>query len=285
MTQDKLVVALSETTYQVERPWGVRGTRFAGAVVSDVAVDSQGNAHVLLRYEPYARQAATPGIAVIAPDGTLLREMPLPEVSDGHGIAIGPGDEILVTDRDRHEIRILDADGRTLLCLGTRNRPGQPFSHPAGAAIHPSGDIFVADGYGHSLVHRFSADGRPLLRWGEPGTGPGQFTTPHDLAFGRKGEVIVCDRENNRIQAFDTEGRFLWQAGDLYHPMGIAVDAEGRILVTDQIPRLSLFSPEGRLIGRCRPVLNGGHGLALGAGGCILLAEIAENWVTRLAPR
>ena len=37
--------------------------------------------------------------------------------------------------------------------------------------------------------------GTLLKTWGSPGGGPGEFTTPHDLAFGRQGEVIVCDRD------------------------------------------------------------------------------------------
>ncbi|MBU8545395.1 MULTISPECIES: NHL repeat-containing protein [Roseomonadaceae] len=284
MIEERLVVALGAATYSVERPWALDGARYRGGRITDVAVDSQDGAHVLVRYDRYSDPTGLPVIVVVAPDGTVRRELVLPEVSDGHGIAIGPRDEILLTDRDRHEIRIMDPQGDTVLRLGQRNGPGKPFSHPTGAAIHPNGDIFVSDGYGNSLVHRFSPRGELLVTWGEPGAGPGQFTTPHDLAFGIKGEVIVCDRENNRIQAFDIDGKYLWEAGDLYHPMGIVVDPQGRILVSDQIPRLSMFSPEGKLIGRCRPVLNAGHGLARDGAGRILLAEIRDNWLTRLVP-
>ncbi len=55
------------------------------------------------------------------------------------------------------------------------------------------------------------------------------------------------------------------------------------ILVTDQIPRLSMLSPTGELVGRCRAVWNGAHGVSCNAGGDIFLAEMNPNRVTKLA--
>jgi sugar lactone lactonase YvrE len=45
--------------------------------------------------------------------------------------------------------------------------------------------------------------------WGEKGTGPGQFSTPHTIAADRNNNIYVGDRANRRIQVFDTEGKFL----------------------------------------------------------------------------
>ena len=45
--------------------------------------------------------------------------------------------------------------------------------------------------------------------WGEPGTGPGQFNTPHSIATDDEGNVYVADRGNGRIQIFDGDGKFL----------------------------------------------------------------------------
>ena len=66
-----------------------------------------------------------------------------------------------------------------------------------------------------------------IKTWGMPGTGAGEFSTPHDVAFGANGEVIVCDRENNRIQFFDLDGRFIREVGDLFHPMDVHVIPKG----------------------------------------------------------
>jgi peptidylglycine monooxygenase len=63
--------------------------------------------------------------------------------------------------------------------------------------------------------------------------------------------------------------------------MSLSVDGAGRIWVTDQVPRLSVLSGEGALVGRCRPVLNGAHGMALGDG-VVVLSEQTSPRVTRL---
>jgi peptidylglycine monooxygenase len=55
------------------------------------------------------------------------------------------------------------------------------------------------------------------------------------------------------------------------------------LLVTDQVPRLSMHAPDGRLVGRCRGVWNGGHGVAANARGDVFLAEMHPNRITRLA--
>jgi hypothetical protein len=53
--------------------------------------------------------------------------------------------------------------------IGERHQPNAPFNHPCDVAIAPSGDIYVADGYGASRVHRFNPNGELIGTWGEPG--------------------------------------------------------------------------------------------------------------------
>jgi DNA-binding beta-propeller fold protein YncE len=67
----------------------------------------------------------------------------------------------------------------------------------------------MTDGYGNARVHKFSADGKYLFSWGEPGTGPGQFNLPHAVWIARDGRLLICDRENNRVQVFDQNGKLL----------------------------------------------------------------------------
>jgi peptidylglycine monooxygenase len=65
--------------------------------------------------------------------------------------------------------------------------------------------------------------------------------------------------------------------------MDIFVDAAGYIFVTDQIPRLTMFSPDGTLLGRCKPVPIGGHGIWGDSSGNLYLSEVAPvNRVTKL---
>ena len=71
---------------------------------------------------------------------------------------------------------------------------------------------------------------------------------------------------------------------DFYHPMDIFQDAEQRVYVTDQVPRLSMLAPDGTLLARCRPVLNGAHGMWGDAAGNLYMAEMNPSRVTRLTP-
>ena len=120
------------------------------------------------------------------------------------------------------------------------------------------------------------------MSWGNPGAAAGEFTTPHAVWIDAENRVLVADRENNRVQVFDREGTYLTEWHDLYHPMDICGYINGSVLVTDQVPRLSLFSLNGRLIGRCRPALNGAHGAWADRHGNIFLAEMIPSRITKL---
>jgi sugar lactone lactonase YvrE len=86
---------------------------------------------------------------------------------------------------------------------------GGPFNLPTDIALTPSGDMFITDGYGNARVHKFAADGTHRFSWGEPGSAPGQFMLPHGVWIDRLGRVLVCDRENDRVQVFDQDGKLL----------------------------------------------------------------------------
>jgi peptidylglycine monooxygenase len=205
------------------------------------------------------------------------------EIVDGHMLACGPNGSIWVVDRDAHEVIVFDQAGRRQGSLGQRDQPGAPFNHPTDLAFAPNGDVFVADGYGASCVHRFREQTR-IGGWGEPGEADGQFSTPHAVCVMADGRVAVADRENSRVQIFAADGSHLATWRDHHKPMALATDNANNLLVTDQVPRLSLLSPDGVLLGRCRPVLNGAHGVACGPDGCIYLAEINPSRITRMVP-
>jgi peptidylglycine monooxygenase len=276
-----LHVALGDTLYRVERPFGVfeRGT----ALVSDVACDSRGHVFVLLRADPLVDRPA-PAVVELDPEGGVVCAIGEGIIADGHMLAIDAADRLFVVDRDAHQIVVLDRTGALLCTIGERHRPGRPFAHPSAVAFGPDGTLYVADGYGASRIHRFSPDGTPLASWGSPGNGPGQFTTPHGLWVLGDGRVLVADRENDRVQAFSATGDWLATWTDFPRPMDIWSDPTGAIYVTDQVPRLSRLGPDGTLTGRCRPVLNGAHGIAGDAAGRLYLAEVNPSRVTRLVP-
>src|SRR5262249_28137800 len=78
-----------------------------------------------------------------------------------------------------------------------------------------------------------SKDGKIAKRWGRNGTGPGEFDQPHTLAMDSRGRLFVGDRNNNRIQIFDQEGKFLDEWKQFSRPSGIFIDKQDVIYVTD----------------------------------------------------
>ena len=67
----------------------------------------------------------------------------------------------------------------------------------------------MSDGYGNSRVVKFSSTGKYIREWGTFGSNPGQFIIPHGIAIDQGNTIYVADRQNNRIQLFDSSGRFL----------------------------------------------------------------------------
>jgi sugar lactone lactonase YvrE len=74
-----------------------------------------------------------------------------------------------------------------------------------------AGNTYISDGYINSRVAKVDKDGNWIKSWGERGSGPGQFNTPHAIATDAEGNVYVADRGNHRIQVFDGDGKFLRQ--------------------------------------------------------------------------
>ena len=191
-----------------------------------------------------------------------------------------------IADRDAHQIIVFDLSGQRLLRIGDRHQPKweAPFNHPTRAAVAPDGAVFVADGYGNARIHEFSPEGDWRSSFGEIGAGPRQFMTPHSVIVDRERRLLVCDRENDRVQVFTRDGLWLADWKSLCRPMDLCEREDGVVLVTDQVPSVTAFAPDGARIDRARPSLNGAHGIALGRTGEIYLAEIEPSSVTKLIP-
>lgn len=275
----ELIVALGDRRYRVERPFGAWPAN--AGFVTDVAVDPRGHVFVLLRHDPLVHPD-DPRVIELAPDGSYLGAWGGDTIADSHMLTTDAAGHVIVVDRDMHEVIWFTASGARVKQLGLRGQPLSPFNHPTDVSVSAWGDIYVSDGYGAALVHRFSADGALIGSWGGQGSGDGQFVWPHAIWTFADGRVVVVDRTWNRVQVFDREGRHGQTWTDFYQPVGIWGDAEGNAYVTDMVPSLTRIAPDGTRTGRCRPVLNGAHGIFGTPEGDLLLAEGNPSRVTRL---
>ena len=133
-----------------------------------------------------------------------------------HRIKISPYDperHVWVVDDMRHQIFKFTNDGKrlvmTLGVAGVEGNDEKHFGRPTDIAWLPDGTFFISDGYTNTRVMKFDKDGKYLLKWGTPGTGPGQFNLPHAVDVDRNRRVYVSDRSNSRIQVFDENGKRL----------------------------------------------------------------------------
>ena len=277
MAKDDLVVAMGDRQYKIERRWCKPSGSEPFGFISDLVVDSDGNVHV-------GHRGTDSPVLVFDSSGTFVRSWGQGLIADAHYMSITENDLILLADRDAHQILAFDTDGDLQFRLGERHHPQwqAPFNHPTAASMSASGDIYVSDGYGNSVVHKFSRDGALLQTWGKRGDSSGEFTTPHCVWVDRSNRVYVADRENDRLQVFDSEGAYVAEWGDFYHPMKIYVDDRDLIFVTDQIPRISMLNASGELVGRCRGAIMGAHGLWGDSAGNLYMAELPPEEITRL---
>ena len=235
--------------YQVLERWEQLPQGFSFVEVAGVAVDKKDRVYVFNRGEH--------PVIVFDRDGKFVTCWGEGDFLRPHGIFIGPDDSVYCTDDYAHIVRKFTSEGKLLLTLGKRGEPsdtgvtnmdyrtiqrvGPPFNLPTNLALSPDGEMYVSDGYGNARVEKFSADGRLLLSWGEPGICPGQFHLPHGIAVDRHGRVYVADRENSRIQVFTPEGEFLTEWTDVARPCQLFIDAYDNVYVAEMGCRTGLF--------------------------------------------
>lgn len=267
---------MGDYVYEYHGDWArfARGEGFQ--TPSAVAVDSRDRVYVFQRQGP--------PILVFDRDGYLLNAWPRRrgELEDAHFVYVSPDDHVWLADRDSHQVLKYTTDGKLVMALGKRYEAAlqAPFNHPADVGVAPSGDVYVADGYGNSSVHRFSSRGVHISSFGSAGNGPGQFMVPHGVRVSNDGRVFVTDRENNRVQVFTAEGEYITQWTNFYRPAGIHIDANQVAYVTDHIPRFSVLNLDGELLARGR-TFEIGHNIYSDSRGDLYAADVQNQRIQK----
>ena len=285
----------AEYTYEVAEGWGKLPDGWSFKEAAAVGVDSKDNVYVFNRGEH--------PVIIFDREGNFLSSWGEGVFPRAHGVTMGPDDTIFLTDDGDHTMRHCTLDGKVLMTLGISGKPapfmsGDPFNRCTHLAIDPSnGDFFISDGYGNARVHKYSPDGKLLLSWGESGTGPGQFNIAHNIATDKDGWVYVADRENQRMQVFDRNGKFETQWINMAKPCGLFIDQSSELVYVGELgvaigpnsqayglgPRVSIMDTKGNTLARLGDGpegINPGqftapHGVCVDSHGDIYVGEVA----------
>jgi DNA-binding beta-propeller fold protein YncE len=207
---------------------------------------------------------------------------------------------VIVADYHNHRVEVLrlvvGADGISAhldfvrsLGSGRESAEGK-LNYPFGLALLQSNGgqqetVLVTEQF-NRRVSQFALDGTFVgifAGTGKKESDDGEFDDPRGITvLGSSGEVAVADYCKHRVQIFDSEGNYKRHFGtkgkeadgQLFSPSGLASDAHGNLLVTDDTKRLQVFSPEGKhLCTRSDLGLHGGlKGIAWSTGGEIAVA-------------
>ncbi len=285
-------VGAGKFTYTYIQDWAKMPTGQSLDTVSAIATDSQDRV--------YAFQRAEPPVVIFNRNGEFLSSWGNGNFVDPHGLFI-KDDIVYLTDREGSTAMRYTLDGKPLQIIGTLGeysdtgcevtgavcpRSAGPFNYITEMVPHPSGDLYISDGYRNARVHRFSKDGTLVSSWGEPGKGgPNEFHLPHSLVVGQDGRIYLCDRENSRIQVFSAEGEYITMWTDMQRPLDISQDLEGNFVISERVredggpAQMSVLDGEGNVLARWPS--RSAHGSWVDAHGDIYLALTAERSIDK----
>ena len=136
--------------------------------------------------------------------------------------------------------------------------------------------------YGNAAVHVLTPQGQLLRSWGGPGQEPGHFNIPHSIYVDSLSRVWVADRDNDRVQIFDTQGQLLKVFSGLLYPGDVWSDQQ-YIYVSELEGRISIYTMDLVLaaeIGHRRSP-HYGHSLTGDSQGNLYLGVFGEHSVVK----
>lgn len=195
-----------------------------------------------------------------------------------------------LTDR----IQVFDRDGQFLRSWRT---PEFNVDGPSGLTVDRHGRLLVADTHFYRVLV-YSPRGELSFQIGDgvQGTTPGRFGYPTDVVIDREGNFYVSEYgENDRIQVFSPEGKWLrqwgghgYEPGEFLKPRALAIDEQDRLYVADSCNhRIQVFDTRGNLLkswgsrGDGPAEMNYPYDLAIGPDHCLYVCEYGNHRVQK----
>jgi uncharacterized protein (TIGR03437 family) len=174
------------------------------------------------------------------------------EASETFGAAADPAGNIYYSDRFAHQVLRLDRNGIQTVVAGNGESgfsgDGGParearLSWPAGLALDSAGNLYIADG------------GKAT---------DASLAEPNGVAVDSRGDVYIADTVSHRVRKVSPDGTIVTVAGSgqvgsggdggpaaaaqLINPRGLAIDADGGVLIADSSAhRVRKLMPDGSI--------------------------------------
>ena len=179
------------------------------------------------------------------------------------GVSTDNNDNVLVADSNNDRIQIFDPTGNLITTFGSLGSADGQFDKPRSVTADSLNRIIVSD----TLNNRIQVFGTAppivpdtdfLFTFGSAGISDSEFNAPHGAAVvATTGNMVISDRDNHRIQIFDSSGNHITTFGSngaangqFAFPQGLAVDpATDNILVADRDNhRIQIFNSSGSFV-------------------------------------
>lgn len=211
------IPVIGEGAYKFEclHDWGQVPTDILLGNTHGVAQDAQGLIYVYHTVGEGSPKADA--MLVFDSEGKFVRSWGAEFAGTAHGLHLqkeGNEEFFYLTNNKAGTVVKTTLEGKVLWSVGWPREAGvyekATAYKPTNVAIGPDGRIYVADGYGESYIHIYSADGKYQKTFGGAGKEPGKFLCPHGIYVDtREGRsvLLVADRGNRRVQKLDLEGK------------------------------------------------------------------------------
>jgi DNA-binding beta-propeller fold protein YncE len=179
---------------------------------------------------------------------------PRQSLSSPYGVVTDSQGRIYVADSANHTVFVFDVEQKRVEFRGD-HAPAK-LAMPIGLAIDRGDRLFVSDSFLHQVTC-FNSDGQVRAVFGMH-----DLERPGGIALdSARNRLYVADAKANRVAVFDTQSfRKLGligapstpgksEDGKFSAPTNVAVDAQGRLYVTDTWNhRVQVFSPDGKFV-------------------------------------
>jgi hypothetical protein len=248
--QDRILLGTGDHVYEWVKDWAKlpEGVRL-GNTHGCIAIDGRGR--VLVNSDRH-------GVMIFKPDGEFVKAWGKEFRGGAHGMELareGDRELLYLAHHGRHEVVKTTLEGEVVSTLPFPEASGvygrREEYRPTSVAVAPNGDVYVADGYGLSWIHHYNARGEYVRSWGGKGSEEGRFDTPHGLMIDTRSEpptLVVCDRENHRLQIFSLEGKLVGVVKDLFRRPCHSRLSGRHMAVADLAGRVTILDGRNRLI-------------------------------------